>query len=163
MKQAEKIPEFTTLSEASRFTGMQPRTIKKRIENLHVHHTMGTNNFYKTLDVIKNIYIKANDDEKSDLNLTQEKAWYYRELTEKVRIEKEKLADNLLDAEEMMIQQTKVYLAFKEKLLNLAVKLGPRLSKMKKVEAIIELLETCHKEVLLEIGSGVEEDVDGED
>ncbi|MFK7825892.1 MAG: hypothetical protein AB8G05_17195 [Oligoflexales bacterium] len=159
----EKIPELTTISEASRFTGMDFKTIKKRIENLHVVHTEGRYNFYDCFQLLRNAFIKSTDDEKSELNLTQEKAWYYRELTEKVRIEKERLAENLMDAEEMMIQQTKVYLAFKEKLLSLSVKLGPRLSRMKNIEAIIELLETCHKEVLLEIGSGAEEDAVGED
>ena len=148
----EKIPELTTISEAHRFTGMDYKTIKKRVENLEVVHTEGRNNFYDCFQLLRNLFIKATDDEKSELNLTQEKARYFHEMTEKIKIEKEKIAERLLDAVEVEILQTKIRLAFKEKLLNMSAKLGPKLARMKSTEKIVELLEVGHKEILAELG-----------
>ncbi|MFK7825783.1 MAG: hypothetical protein AB8G05_16640 [Oligoflexales bacterium] len=103
----EKIPELTTISEAHRFTGMDYKTIKKRVENLEVVHTEGRNNFYDSFQLLRNLFIKATDDEKSELNLTQEKARYFKNLADKVEIEIGKLTDRLLDADQMLIEVSK--------------------------------------------------------
>jgi hypothetical protein len=151
MKQAEIIPEFTTISEASRFTGMNPKTIKKRVAGLSVSHTLGTNNFYMTKEVLRNAYVLATDAEKSKINLTEEKAWYYRELTEKVRIEKEKMASNLLDADQMMIVLAKKRLAVKERLMNLAYTLAPRIPGIRDKQKAFDLLQLKFEEILQEL------------
>ena len=150
MNKAEQIPEFTTISEVSRATGMNPRTIRKRIENLQVQHILGTNNFYKTLEVFKNIYLKATDEEKSELNLSQEKAGYYYELKLKTRLEREKLSDKYVDVEEFNLNQMKRFIAFKEKLLAVAVKLGPKVSR-KDPETATDLINESVKEALKEL------------
>lgn len=125
----DRIPEFTTISEVVRATGMNPKTVRKRIENLEVHHTSGTNNFYRTAEVIKNICIKATEQEKSSFNLTEEKAGYYHELRLKTRLEREKMSEKYVDAESFNLNQMKRFLAFKEKLLNVSAKLGPKVSR----------------------------------
>lgn len=156
------IPEYTTITDASKALGMTRTTVRKRIQFLVPSFNEGSSIFYPTIDVMRNCLLKATDAETSDLNLTQEKARYYRELTEKVKVEKERMAERLLDRVELEIQQTKVRLAFKEKLLNLSSKLGPRLSRMKDTEKIIDLLETSHREILEELG-GSDEYAFGED
>lgn len=151
-----RIPEQITITEASRFTGMDFKTIKKRIGNLPVVYTEGRNNFYDCLDLLKNVFLKATDDEKSDRNLTKERADYYYELKLKTRLEREKLAEKYVDAEAFNINQTKRFLAFKEKLLNVSAKLGPKVAKKDPVTAT-QLMNEAIKEALSEL---VEEEIE---
>ena len=147
----EKIPELTTITEASRFTGMDPKTIRKRIQKLEILHVEGRNQFYSTLDVLRNVFIKATDEEKSELNLTQEKARYYRNLASKVEIECERLSDRLLDADQVLIDLSKSRLAVREKLMNLAYTLAGRIPKIKDKQKAFNLLQSKFAEVLEEL------------
>lgn len=155
MKQIS-IPEKITITEASRFTGMDFKTIKKRIGSLPVVYTEGRNNFYDCLDLLKNVFLRATEDEKSTRNLTQERADYYYELKLKTRLEREKLAEKYVDAEAFNINQTKRFLAFREKLLNVASKLGPKVSR-KNPEVATELIGDAISEALSEL---VEEEIE---
>lgn len=161
MKQAEPIPEFTTISEASRFTNVNPKTIKKRINNLKVQHTFGTNNFYTTLDLIKCIYLKATDEEKSELNLTQERARYFKNLADKIAIENGKLSDRLLDADQVLVEISKNRIAVKEKLLNLTYSLANKIPRINDKQKAFNLLQSKFKEVLESL-SGEESDNNNE-
>ena len=152
----ERIPEHTTISEASRFTGMDFKTIKKRIGNLEIIHVDGRNHFYNSFQLLKNIFIKATDDEKAERSLTKERADYYYELKLKTRLEREKMAEKYIDAEAFNINQTKRFLAFKEKLLNVSSKLGPKVSR-KDPETATALLNDAIKEALSEL---VEEEIE---
>ena len=152
----DTIPEFTTITEAARFTGMDPKTIRKRIQNLTVVHVEGRNQFYNTLEVLRSAFIKATDDEKSELNLTQEKARYYKHLADKVQIETQKLQDRLLDAEQVIIEISKNRLQVKEKLMNLSYTLASRIPKIKDQQKAFNLLQNKFKEVLKDL-SGDEE------
>lgn len=147
----EKIPELTTISEAHRFTGMDYKTIKKRVENLDVVHTEGRNNFYDCFQLLRNLFIKATDDEKAELNLTQEKARYYKNLADKVEIEIGKLTDRLLDADQMLIEVSKNRLQVKEKLLNLSYTLANRVPKINDRQQAFNLLQKKFKEILQDL------------
>lgn len=147
----EKIPELTTISEAHRFTGMDYKTIKKRVENLEVVHTEGRNNFYDSFQLLRNLFIKATDDEKSELNLTQEKARYFKNLADKVEIEIGKLTDRLLDADQMLIEVSKNRLQVKEKLLNLSYTLANRIPKITDQQQAFNLLQNKFTDVLKDL------------
>ena len=147
----EKIPELTTISEACRFTGMDYKTIKKRIENLTVVQIDGRNQFYQTYEVLRNAFIKSTDDEKSELNLTQEKARYFKNLADKVEIEIGKLTDRLLDADQMLLEVSKNRLQVKEKLLNLSYTLANRIPKINDQQQAFNLLQTKFKDILKDL------------
>lgn len=153
---ADRIPEYTTISEVARATGMNQKTIRKRISNLEIHHSIGMNNFFRTADVLKNIYIMATDPEKSELNLTHEKAGYYCELKLKTRLEREKLSEKYVDAESFHLSQMKRFLAFREKLLNVSARLGPKVSR-KDPQTATDLISEALAEALKElVGEEVE-------
>jgi len=152
-KAVATIPEYTTVSETVRFTGLNPRTIKKRVENLPISHTIGLNNFYKTYDVLRCCFVKGEETEQAKLVLSEEKAKYYKELTEKVMLEKFKMSGKLTDTEVIEAQQTKVRLALREKLLNLGAKVAPKIALMDDPIEITDALANYHVEILKEIGN----------
>ena len=154
--EAERIPEYTTVTEVAKALGMDRKTVKKRIEHLEISHTEGLHQFYPTIEVLKNCFIKQSESERSELNLTQEKARYYKNLADKVEIETQKLQDRLLDAEQVIIEVSKNRLQVKEKLLNLSYTLASRIPKIKDQQKAFNLLQNKFKEVLKDL-SGDEE------
>ena len=149
-----KIPEYTTVTEAARALGMDRKTVKKRIDNIEVAFTEGLNQFYPTKNVLRNCFIKATDQEKSDLNLTQEKARYFKNLADKVEIENEKLTDRLLDADQMLIEISKNRLQVKEKLMNLSYTLASKIPRIDDQQKAFNLLQNKFQEVLEGLAGG---------
>lgn len=147
---AHLIPEYTTITEAARLTGMDTKTVRKRIEGLPVCHVDGSNKLYRTKDLIRNLFIKTSESEQGERVLSKEKADYYYELKLKTRLEREKLAEKYVDAESFNIDQTKRFLSFKEKLLNVSLKLGPKVSR-KDPETATSLMDEAIREALSEL------------
>ena len=147
-----RIPRCITITEASRFFKKDIKTIRKRIIGVEAEYQEGLNVFYPFRQLAEAVVMGNTDLEKSDLNLTQEKAHYYRELTEKVRVEKERIAGNLLDADEIEKEQVRIRLAFRDKLLAVSERLARAFARLKCPDAIKEKLDEAHHDVLLELG-----------
>ena len=149
--EVERIPEYTTVTEVAKALGIDRKTVKKRIEHLEISYTEGLHQFYPTMDVLKSCFIKQSESERSELNLTQEKARYFKKLADKVEIEIGKLTDRLLDADQMLIEVSKNRLQVKEKLLNLSYTLANKIPKINDKEQAFNLLQKKFKDILKDL------------
>ena len=158
----EKIPEYTTVSEVARFTKMDAKTISKRAQNLDVKMIHGRNHFYDSLEIIRNTFLKASEHEKANLNLSQEKAMYYKRMSEKIEVEIEKMSDKYMLTDDVKILVENKMVKFKQVLLTIPTTLDRELAKETKPKEVKKILQNAIDEALLEMAS-IQDEIDGEE
>lgn len=159
----EKIPEYTTISEVARFTKMDAKTISKRAQNLEVKLVQGRNHFYDSLEIIRNAFLKASDNEKANLNLTQEKAMYYKRMSEKIEVEIEKLSDKYMLRDEVKTLVENKMVKFKQILVTIPTTLDRELAKETTPKKVKKILQNSIDEALVEMASIQDELEEAED
>ena len=150
-----QIPDMVTITEASRFLERDPKTVRKRIKNINPIDKEGNCIFYPTYDIIRSVLVEEVDEKKSEMTLAQARTELCIEQALKTRLEREKLAEKYIDVEYFTLCQAKRFLSFKEKLLNVASKLGPKVIQTDS-ETATSIISFAIREALTEL---VEEEI----
>jgi len=141
MKQAKPKLGLLTITEASKAFSKDLKTIRKRIGDLEPVLREGNSVYYDHAELAYAILAKRTDEEKSSLNLTEEKAKYYKAMREKLDVERKKLSGELVNMDEYDAEQEQILIEMREGLLQMSKRLARPLSKLNDPDKIAKVIE----------------------
>ena len=148
--QGTVVPDFITITEASRALDMTRKTVRARIADLQIHHKDGWNYYYPTIEVLKRCFLKP-ESKKDTLDLNEEKARYYRAIREKLEIEKRKLEGDLVNMDQYDAEQEKYLIEMRDNLLQMGKKMARKLGKISDPDTIANLLNDEVKVIMEDV------------
>ena len=133
-------PELATLTEAAKFTGMDAKTVRKRIEGLPVVKEVGRCKYYNAKKLIQCSFIDPNNSEEAKIDLATERAKYFKSLRNKVDLEAKRLSGELVNMDEYDNEQEKYLVVMRDRLLQMGKKMALRLGKISDSATITRIL-----------------------
>ena len=141
-EKSNEFPEMATLAEAARFSGMDVKTIRKRIEGLPVVQEVGRCKYYNARKMIQCMYLDPTNSQEAKIELATERAKYYRAIRNKIEIESRKLSGELVNMDEYDSEQEQYLVIMRDRLLNMGKKMARKLGKISDPDTITKILSS---------------------
>jgi hypothetical protein len=143
---------YLSISQLSEVTGIDRRTVKKRLANVELHEVDGRAHRYDAHAVLPILYGEVSS-ENIDQRLVEEQLKYETARAEKIRIEVDKLRGQLVAVEEVARVVEKEYTAVRQGMLSIPTSLAMSLAIETDTKEIKRQLEDAINAVLAELSA----------
>ncbi len=142
-------PNVWTLNGLAAETGLDRRTLAKRLVGVTPADEKGDVKLYRLADVLPALGLGATPN-KAQLDLTAERARLAKEQADKTAIQNEERRGEIIPVADVIERWTRIAETVKRRLLGLPSKVAPRLA-MKPVSEVFRVLDEQVRETLIEL------------
>ena len=157
-----EFPHLTNFTSIAKFARIDIKTVRKRAEGLPIVKESGNYKLYDALKLVHCVFTPTEDSEASKINLSQERAFYYKSLRTKVDLEIEQLKGDLVNAQSYSEEQEKYLIELRNNIMAMGRSLSHVLAKINDPEEIRQLICSEIEEVMESVASKAKQDEEDE-